>query len=85
MAIGKVKWFNNEKKYGFIVNNGQDVFVHFSEILKEGYKTLKKGQTVEFDLAKGPRGDRAINVKILAFSEFLPRPGRIFFRMNGNN
>lgn len=85
MAIGKVKWFNNEKKYGFIVINGHDVFVHFSEIMKDGYKTLKKGQTVEFDVAKGPRGDRAVNVKIMAFPEFLERSSRIFFRMNGNN
>ena len=60
MAIGKVKWFNNEKKYGFILIEDREVFVHFSAILKEGYKTLKKGQIVECDIAKGPRGDRGI-------------------------
>jgi cold shock protein len=69
MAIGKVKWFNNEKKYGFILIGEREVFVHFSAILKEGYKTLKKGQTVECDLVKGPRGERAINVKKLALPD----------------
>lgn len=63
MATGVVKWFNNEKKFGFIVINGRDVFVHFSAILKEGYKTLKKGQEVECDIVQGPKGDMAINVR----------------------
>ena len=63
MASGKVKWFNNQKKYGFILIDGKDVFVHFSAILKEGYKTLKKGQEVECEVIQTPQGERAVNVK----------------------
>jgi len=73
MAIGKVKWFNNEKKYGFILIDEREVFVHFSAILKEGYKTLKKGQEVECDIIKSPRGERAVNVKELSASPLSPR------------
>ena len=70
MTIGKVKWFNNEKKYGFILVEQREIFVHFSAILAEGYKTLKKGQLVECDIVKGPRGEKAVNVKRLS----LPDP-----------
>jgi CspA family cold shock protein len=64
MSIGKVKWYSNTKKYGFISSDdGREVFVHFTAILGEGYKTLKEGQTVEFDIVEGPKGDRAANVK----------------------
>lgn len=66
MSIGKVKWFNNEKKYGFILVDEQEIFVHFSAIIKEGYKTLKKDQEVECDIIHSARGDLAINVKPLA-------------------
>ena len=60
---GKVKWFNAEKGYGFIVpENGKDVFVHCSAIVSEGYKTLEEGQTVTFDLEDGERGPQAKNV-----------------------
>ncbi|MCR5350067.1 MAG: cold-shock protein [Acholeplasmatales bacterium] len=60
---GKVKWFNAEKGYGFIVNDeGKDIFVHFSAIQSEGYKTLDEGQAVTFDLEDGPRGPQAKNV-----------------------
>lgn len=60
---GKVKWFNAEKGYGFIEReDGGDVFVHFSAIQSEGYKTLEDGQTVEFDVAEGSRGEQAANV-----------------------
>ena len=60
---GKVKWFNAEKGYGFIEReDGGDVFVHFSAIQVEGYKTLEDGQTVEFDVGEGSRGEQAANV-----------------------
>ena len=60
---GKVKWFNAEKGYGFIVDDeGKDIFVHFSAIQSEGYKTLDEGQAVTFDLEDGPRGPQAKNV-----------------------
>ena len=60
---GKVKWFNNEKGYGFIeVEGGEDVFVHFSAINQEGYKSLEEGQAVEFEVVEGDRGPQAANV-----------------------
>ena len=64
MNNGTVKWFNSEKGYGFISNDngGDDVFVHFSAIQAEGYKTLEEGQEVEFDVVEGPRGLQAANV-----------------------
>ena len=61
---GKVKNFNKEKGYGFIKQDGQeDIFIHYSNIEKEGYKTLKEGQTVEFDLVKTSKGNQAQNIK----------------------
>ena len=60
---GTVKWFNAEKGYGFIqVEGGDDVFVHFSAIQGEGFKTLEEGQLVEFDITQGNRGPQAANV-----------------------
>ena len=60
---GKVKWFNAEKGFGFIERqDGDDVFVHFSAIQCEGFKTLDEGQNVEFDIVEGPRGPQAANV-----------------------
>ena len=60
---GKVKWFNAEKGYGFIeTEQGGDVFVHFSAIQQEGFKTLEEGQAVEFDIVEGARGPQAANV-----------------------
>ncbi len=60
---GKVKWFNPEKGYGFIeVEEGKDVFVHYSEIQEEGFKTLEEGQDVEFEIVEGNRGPQAANV-----------------------
>ncbi len=60
---GKVKWFNPEKGYGFIeVEDGKDVFVHYSEIKEEGFRTLEEGQEVEFDIVEGNRGPQAANV-----------------------
>lgn len=60
---GKVKWFNAEKGYGFIEReDGEDVFVHFSAIQSEGFKTLEEGQAVEFEIVEGARGPQASNV-----------------------
>ena len=61
--VGKVKWFNAEKGFGFIEReDGDDVFVHFTAIQSEGFKTLEEGQTVEFDIVEGNRGPQAANV-----------------------
>jgi cold shock protein len=63
VAKGKVKWFNNSKGYGFIAReDGPDVFVHYSAIHAEGYKTLDEGMEVEFEIKEGPKGPQAENV-----------------------
>ncbi len=64
MSTGKVKWFNESKGYGFIEpeGGGRDVFVHFSAIQGDGYKTLSEGQTVEFEVIQGGKGPQASNV-----------------------
>jgi CspA family cold shock protein len=63
MARGKVKWFNNQKGYGFITTEtGNDVFLHHSAIQGEGFKTIDEGQEVEFEIAQGPKGEQAVNV-----------------------
>ena len=63
MKTGVVKWFNSEKGFGFItVDGGEDVFVHFSAIQGDGYKSLDEGQKVEFEVVKGDRGAQAANV-----------------------
>jgi cold shock protein len=62
--VGKVKWFNNAKGYGFIGrNDGPDVFVHYSAISGDGYRTLAEGDLVEFEIVQGPKGPQAANVK----------------------
>lgn len=62
--IGTVKWFNNSKGYGFIGrNDGPDVFVHYSGILGDGYRTLTEGDSVEFEIVDGAKGPQAANVK----------------------
>ncbi|WP_028399962.1 cold-shock protein [Ectobacillus panaciterrae] len=64
MLQGKVKWFNAEKGFGFIEVEGQDdVFVHFSAIQGDGFKSLEEGQTVTFEITQGPRGAQAANVQ----------------------
>ncbi len=65
MMNGTVKWFNNEKGFGFIsVECGDDVFVHFSAIQKDGFKSLEEGQNVNFEIVEGARGPQAANVTI---------------------
>ena len=64
MSQGNVKWFNDQKGYGFISQeNGPDVFVHFSAIQGDGFKTLEEGQVVEFEVTDGPKGPQAANVR----------------------
>ncbi|MCP8898168.1 cold shock domain-containing protein CspD [Gilvimarinus xylanilyticus] len=69
MPTGTVKWFNNAKGYGFILpdEGNEDLFAHYSAISMDGYKTLKAGQTVNFDVSKGDKGFHAVNIS-------LPKP-----------
>ena len=64
-VLGKVKWFNNAKGYGFILPDagGDDLFAHYSSIMMDGYKTLKAGQAVSFDVVEGPKGLHAVNIR----------------------
>lgn len=64
MTQGTVKWFSNEKGYGFIAqSDGEDVFVHYTAIEGDGYRSLQEGQGVEFDIVDGPKGKQAANVR----------------------
>ena len=66
MSKGTVKWFNNQKGYGFITaEDGKDVFVHFSGLNMEGFKTLEEGAAVEFDITYGAKGPQAVNVEVV--------------------
>ena len=66
MSKGTVKWFNNQKGYGFITaEDGKDVFVHFSGLNMEGFKTLEEGAAVEFDITDGAKGPQAVNVAVV--------------------
>ena len=67
MSTGKVKWFNAEKGYGFITSDeGKDIFVHYTSINADGYRSLEEGQKVTFDVVEGDRGQQAANVSIEA-------------------
>ena len=66
MSKGTVKWFNHQKGYGFITaEDGKDVFVHFSGLNMEGFKTLEEGASVEFDITDGAKGPQAVNVEVV--------------------
>lgn len=71
MITGQVKWFNNSKGYGFLTYDGceEDIFAHFSSIDMDGYKTLKRGQPVEFEVADGPKGLMAQEIRPIGESE----------------
>lgn len=74
MLSGKVKWFNNAKGYGFILADGrdEDLFAHYSAIQMDGYKTLKAGQSVRFEIVQGPKGLHAINISTVTASQDAP-------------
>ncbi len=74
MLSGKVKWFNNAKGYGFILADGkdEDLFAHYSAIQMDGYKTLKAGQPVSFDIIQGPKGLHAVNISAHSLSLDAP-------------
>ena len=66
MPVGRIKWFNDAKGYGFIeAEEGKDVFVHYSVIMMDGYKSLSQGQQVEFEATEGPRGLQATSVSVI--------------------
>ena len=71
MPIGTVKWFNNAKGYGFILaeEGGEDLFAHYSAIQMDGYKTLKAGQPVSFDITQGDKGLHAVNITAVSSAE----------------
>ncbi|VXD00974.1 Cold-shock DNA-binding protein family [Pseudomonas sp. 8Z] len=74
MLSGKVKWFNNAKGYGFILAEGrdEDLFAHYSAIQMEGYKTLKAGQPVRFEIVQGPKGLHAVNISAVTTTQEAP-------------
>ena len=74
MALGKVKWFNNAKGYGFILpeNGGEDLFAHYSSVEMDGFKTLRAGDDVEFEIEEGPKGSHAVHIRSAAASTSAP-------------
>ncbi|MDR8014288.1 MAG: cold shock domain-containing protein CspD [Ectopseudomonas guguanensis] len=74
MLSGKVKWFNNAKGYGFILADGrdEDLFAHYSAIQMDGYKTLKAGQPVRFEIVQGPKGLHAVNISAVTTTQDAP-------------
>ena len=67
MSTGKVKWFNSDKGYGFITGeDGKDIFVHYSAIQCDGFRTLEEGQSVDYEVVEGERGEQAANVSVNA-------------------
>ncbi|WP_276486533.1 cold shock domain-containing protein CspD [Ectopseudomonas mendocina] len=76
MLSGKVKWFNNAKGYGFILADGrdEDLFAHYSAIQMDGYKTLKAGQSVRFEIVQGPKGLHAVNISTASVTQEAPAP-----------
>lgn len=76
MSTGQVKWFNNAKGFGFILpdGGGGDLFAHYSAITMEGYKTLKAGQAVSFDVIEGPKGLHAINISPIKLASVAAEP-----------
>ncbi len=74
MLSGKVKWFNNAKGYGFILADGrdEDLFAHYSAIQMDGYKTLKAGQPVRFEIVQGPKGLHAVNISAVTATQDAP-------------
>ena len=76
MAVGTVKWFNDAKGFGFIepAGGGPDVFAHFSAVQMDGFRTLKQGGRVSYDVVQGPKGDLAQNIRALDAAEPAPGP-----------
>lgn len=76
---GKVKWFNDAKGYGFITrDNGTDIFVHYSGILGKGFKSLREGEPVDFEVVMGPKGNQAVNVQANRTADLaVPAPQNI--------
>lgn len=76
MLSGKVKWFNNAKGYGFILADGrdEDLFAHYSAIQMDGYKTLKAGQSVRFEIVQGPKGLHAVNISTASVTQEASAP-----------
>lgn len=77
MATGTVKWFNNAKGYGFVLAQGsnEDLFIHYSSIQMEGYKSLKAGQEIEYDVQEGPKGKHAVNIRYATAADTTASPG----------